>query len=98
MAVLSSAFFIACCEYRGSQYHQVVPNGSFKIAYFETDSIQNQFDYFKEISIELQAKDQANAKILGDMKNAFAAKYQNCKKQPIPFGGGTTQTAGTDAD
>ncbi|MEK7198986.1 MAG: OmpH family outer membrane protein [Bacteroidota bacterium] len=59
---------------------KVVPNGSFKIAYFETDSIQNQFDYFKEISIELQAKDQANAKILGDMKNAFAAKYQELQK------------------
>lgn len=57
-----------------------VPKGSFKIAYFETDSIQNHFDYFKEISSELQAKDQANSKILGDMKNAFAVKYQQLQK------------------
>lgn len=57
-----------------------VPAGSFKIAYFETDSIQNQFEYFKEVSSELQAKDQANARILGDMKNTFAAKYQELQK------------------
>jgi outer membrane protein len=59
---------------------KAVPSGNFKIAYFETDSIQTQFEYFKEISGELQAKDQANAKILGDMKSTFAAKYQELQK------------------
>ncbi len=59
---------------------KALPAGSFKIAYFETDSIQNQFDYFKEISNELQTKDQANAKILGDMKSTFASKYQELQK------------------
>lgn len=59
---------------------KAVPTGSFKIAYFETDSVQNQFGYFKEIDNELQAKNQANAKILGDMKNVFAGKYQELQK------------------
>ena len=59
---------------------KTVPTGSFKIAYFETDSIQNQFEYFKEISSELQTKDHANAKILGDMKNTFGTKYQELQK------------------
>jgi outer membrane protein len=59
---------------------KVVPSGNFRIAYFETDSIQNQFEYFKEISGELQAKDQANAKVLGDMKRTFATKYQELQK------------------
>lgn len=59
---------------------KALPAGSFKIAYFETDSIQNQFDYFKEVSNELQTKDQANAKILGDMKSTFASKYQELQK------------------
>lgn len=59
---------------------KAVPAGNFKIAYFETDSIQTQFEYFKEVSGELQAKDQANAKILGDMKSTFAAKYQELQK------------------
>jgi outer membrane protein len=57
-----------------------VPSGSFKIAYFETDSIQNQFGYFKEIDAELQAKNQNNAKILGDMKSVFASKYQELQR------------------
>lgn len=57
-----------------------VPAGNFKIAYFETDSIQNHFDYFKEIAAELDVKNQANAKILGDMKSAFASKYQDLQK------------------
>lgn len=59
---------------------KAVPSGNFRIAYFETDSIQNQFEYFREISGELQAKDQANAKVLGDMKSTFAAKYQELQK------------------
>ena len=59
---------------------KAVPNGSFRIAYFETDSIQNQFEYFKQISGELQTKDQANAKILSDMKTTFAGRYQELQK------------------
>ena len=59
---------------------KAVPNGSFKIAYFETDSIQTQFEYFKEIDAELQAKNQNNARILGDMKSVFATKYQELQR------------------
>lgn len=59
---------------------KAVPTGNFKIAYFETDSIQNHFEYFKEVSNELMAKDQANSKILGDMKSTFANKYQELQK------------------
>ncbi len=57
-----------------------VPSGNFKIAYFETDSIQTQFEYFKEISSQLDAKNQANAKLLGDMKTTFTNKYQELQK------------------
>lgn len=57
-----------------------VPAGNFKIAYFETDSIQNHFDYFKEVAAELDAKGQANAKVLGEMKSTFASKYQELQR------------------
>jgi outer membrane protein len=53
-----------------------VANGSFKIAYFEGDSIQTQFDYFKEVQNELQTKAQANSKQLGEMKSIFNNKLQ----------------------
>ena len=59
---------------------KAVPSGSFQIAYFDSDSIQAQFEYFIEIRTELQAKDQANAKQLGDLKNIFAGKYQEFQK------------------
>ena len=59
---------------------KAVPSGSFRIAYFETDSIQNQFEYFKEIAGELESKSQSNAKILGDMKSTFSNKYQELQK------------------
>ncbi len=59
---------------------KTVPNGSFKIAYFESDSIQSQFVYFNEVRAELQTKDQANAKILGDLKSTFASRYQEFQK------------------
>ncbi|MCK9403676.1 MAG: OmpH family outer membrane protein [Chitinophagaceae bacterium] len=81
VAVLFYLHFSSPSSNTGAVYAtKAVPNGNFKIAYFETDSIQNQFDYFKEISTELQAKDQANAKILGDMKNTFATKYQELQR------------------
>ena len=31
---------------------KTIPNGSFKIAYFESDSIQSQFVYFNEVRAE----------------------------------------------
>ncbi len=57
-----------------------VPAGNFKIAYFEIDSIQENFEYFTEIKGELEAKAQANSKILGDLKSTFANKYQDLQK------------------
>ncbi len=57
-----------------------VPAGPFKIAYFEADSIQSQFNYFNDVRAELQSKDQANAKQLGDLKSIFANKIQEFQK------------------
>ena len=57
-----------------------VPSGSFKIAYFESDSIQNNFEYFKEIRSGLQTKDQANSRQLNELKSIFTRKYQDLQK------------------
>ena len=57
-----------------------VPSGNFRIAYFEGDSVQTQFEYFKEIQIQLQAKGQENSKQLGEMKNTFNSKLQDFQK------------------
>jgi outer membrane protein len=57
-----------------------VPSGNFRIAYFEGDSVQTQFEYFKEIQNQLQAKGQENSKQLGEMKNIFNLKLQDFQK------------------
>ena len=54
--------------------------GGVKVAYFEIDSIQNSYNFFKDVSEALQAKDVENAKQLTGLKNAFAIKYQELQK------------------
>ena len=54
--------------------------GGTKVAYFEIDSIQNSYEFFKEVKSSLQVKDMENAKELTALKNAFAAKYQDLQK------------------
>lgn len=51
-----------------------------KLAYFEIDSIQNSYEFFKEVKSALQVKDMENAKQLAALKNAFAEKYQLLQK------------------
>ena len=53
---------------------------STKVAYFEIDSIQNSYEFFKEVKSSLQVKDMENAKELTALKNAFATKYQDLQK------------------
>jgi outer membrane protein len=54
--------------------------GGVKVAYFEIDSIQNSYNFFKDVREALQAKDVENAKQLTGLKNAFAIKYQELQK------------------
>jgi len=58
----------------------VAANGASKVAYFEIDSIQNNYEFFKEVKSALQVKDMDNAKQLAALKNAYIAKYQELQK------------------
>jgi outer membrane protein len=51
-----------------------------KIAYFEIDSIQNNYEFFKDVKSALQVKDMDNAKQLTALKNAYIVKYQDLQK------------------
>ena len=57
-----------------------VAGGDFRIAYFEIDSVESQFDYYKEVSNSIQAKAQKNNNELNQLKELFAAKYQALQK------------------
>jgi outer membrane protein len=54
--------------------------GIFKIGYFEMDSIENHYEYFKEVRNTLRGKEQDNGRQLAEMKNTFVAKYQELQK------------------
>jgi outer membrane protein len=59
---------------------KTVSAGDFKIAYFEIDSVESQFNYYKEVSNSIQAKAQQNNNELNQLKEVFAAKYQELQK------------------
>jgi outer membrane protein len=55
-------------------------SGGGKVAYFEIDSIQNSYEFFKEVKSALQLKDMENTKQLTNLKNDYIAKYQDLQK------------------
>ncbi|MDE3235610.1 MAG: OmpH family outer membrane protein [Bacteroidota bacterium] len=57
-----------------------VPKTGFKIAYFEMDSIQNQFEYLKDIRNSLFSKDQDMGRELSQLENKLRDKYQDLQK------------------
>ena len=57
-----------------------VKNANAQIAYFEIDSIQNNYEFFKEVKAALQSKDQQNQTTLSALKNDYIAKYQDLQK------------------
>ena len=63
-----------------STSNSVVASGNFKIGYFEMDSIENHYEYFKEVRNTLRGKEQDNSRQLAEMKNTFVAKYQELQK------------------
>ena len=59
---------------------KAVAAGDFRIAYFEIDSVESQFNYYKEVSNAIQAKAQQNNNELSQLKEVFASKYQELQK------------------
>jgi outer membrane protein len=59
---------------------KAVAAGDFRIAYFEIDSVESQFNYYKEVSNSIQAKAQQNNNELNQLKEVFASKYQELQK------------------
>ena len=60
---------------------KAITSGNFRIAYFEMDSVQNQFDYFKEVRNTLMEREQEAGKQLDSYKRNIAAKYQDLQSK-----------------
>ncbi len=54
---------------------------SFKIAYFELDSLENNYEYAKEIKDYLTKKDQGNANQLNKIKNSYLNKLKEYQQK-----------------
>lgn len=50
--------------------------GSFRIAYFEIDSLQNNYEYFKQVGKELSALEQQKTGELNSKKSAINSRYK----------------------
>jgi outer membrane protein len=54
---------------------------SFKIAYFEMDSLQDNYEFYKQVRDELTKKDQANAEKLNKIKTEYYNKAKELQDQ-----------------
>src|SRR5215471_97292 len=54
---------------------------SFKIAYFELDSVENNYEYVQKVNDDLMKKDQTNAQQLNKLKNNYLNKLQEYQKK-----------------
>lgn len=80
VAVLFYLHFSGKSGQNGMESSVAVPAGNFKVAYFEGDSLQNQFEYYKEVQLQLQAKANENQRQIGQMRTILANKYQELQK------------------
>jgi outer membrane protein len=57
------------------------PTGPFKIAYFEMDSIENNYEYLKEVKNELKAKENQLTGQLTSLKNRYMQKVNKYQQE-----------------
>lgn len=58
-----------------------VPAGPFKIAYFEMDSIENNYEYLKQVKNELKAKENQLTGQLTTLKNHYMEKVNKFQQE-----------------
>ncbi len=58
-----------------SSSNNVTDNGSFKIGYFELDSLDQNYKYLQDVKSDLIAKDKSVQKQINDLQNEFREKY-----------------------
>ena len=78
VAVLFYWHFSACkqCSAATASKSATKQSNNFKIAYFDLDSLQNNFDYYKEVAKELGNSEQQKRNELSEKKDAYAAKVK----------------------
>lgn len=60
---------------------ETAPAGTFKIAYFEMDSIENNYEYLKDVKNELKAKENQLTGQLTSLKNRYMEKVNKYQQE-----------------
>jgi len=58
-----------------------IPPGDFRIGYFEMDSIENNYEYLKDVKNQLRAKENELSGQLNSLKNRYMAKVNKFQQE-----------------
>lgn len=58
-----------------------IQNSDFRIAYFDIDSLQNHFGYFKKVSSEMKARENAMTVELRTLENSYQKKIREWQEK-----------------
>src|SRR5690242_14715040 len=67
-------------EHKITEANKAVAN-SYKVAYFELDSLQNQYEFYKEIRDYLNSKDAQITKKLNELRNNYMNKVKEYQQK-----------------
>jgi outer membrane protein len=73
--------------------NKVQTGADFRIAYFDIDSLQTHFDYFKKVSTEMKARENAMTVELRSLENSYQKKIREWQEK----GANMTQAEGEAA-
>jgi len=78
VAILFYLHFATCkqCSAPTANKSVIKQGNNFKIAYFDLDSLQNNFDYYKQVAKELGNSEQQKRNELSAKKDAYVAKVK----------------------
>jgi outer membrane protein len=68
-------------EIKSASSNTAATSGAFKIAYFEMDSVENNYEYLKDIRNELKGKEQQLTVQLNQMKNRYMDKVNKFQQE-----------------
>lgn len=68
-------------DIHGKEIDKAAVQNSFKIAYFELDSLENNYDYYKEVKDYLTKKDQNNTEQLNAIRNKYQTKLKEYQQK-----------------
>lgn len=67
------------------------PQNNFKIAYFDIDSLQNHYEYFKDVLEQMKKKETSMNAELNQMNNQYQRRVQQLQAEIQAKGQGVTQ-------